>query len=120
MTKRIRLPGGKWLSRRLPESSPLRLQGAKPADVWEMGQGRRILVVDMETKHLLNSIKFVESMARNRLSGASMGEKFEPRVFALKAMTDEYPSYPTMVKELERRLAPKPETPKHVRAFTFE
>lgn len=120
MTKRIRLPGGKWISRRLPESTPLRLQGAKPADVWDMGQGRRILVVDMDTKHLINAIKFVEELAKRQLQNAGMEGKFDPRVFVFRALAEEYPSFPTMVKELERRLAPKPETPKHARTFTFE
>lgn len=102
--KRVRLPNGKFITRIIPESTPLRLQGFKPDEVWVMEGERKIVIYDMETKHLLNAIKFVEAKAKNMLAGASMGDKFEPRVFAMKAMVDEYPAYPNMVKELTRRL----------------
>lgn len=124
MTKRVRLPGGKWITKVLPESTPLRLAGFADDSIWVMADGRKIVVYDMETKHLLNAIKFVEAKAKNMLAGASMGDKFDPKAFAAKALVTEYPAYPTMVRELTKRLTndaqAKEEESKHERIFGFE
>lgn len=108
-------------SKVLPESTPLRLQGFTAEEIWNMGDDRRIVIYDMETSHLLNAVRFVESLAKQMLESASMADKFEARVFAKKALTTRYPCYPRMLNELEKRLSePKVEPPKHARVFNFE
>lgn len=60
MTKRIRLRGGKWITKVLPESNPAELAAALECEVWECGDGRKILVKDMDPKHILNVIATLE------------------------------------------------------------
>lgn len=125
MTKRVRLPGGKWISKKLPESTPLRLQGFKPDEIWCMSDERKIVIYDMDIKHLLNAIKFVESRAEALMKANNMECRFDVKVFAKKVLAKEYPAYANMLKERDRRLSNEAsqtteEIAKHERDFYFQ
>jgi hypothetical protein len=61
MLKRRRLPNGNWITQKLAESSSEDLAKAKPEEIWECGDGRRILPKDMEIRHLINTMNFLRS-----------------------------------------------------------
>lgn len=72
--KRKRLPGGKWITLKISEreSSPADLAAAKPEEIWTAAEGRRILVRDMDTQHILAVKKILEERARGICVGVEI------------------------------------------------
>jgi len=115
--KRIKLANGKWISRREPESSPLELNTAQPEEIWKTSNGRRILIKDMETRHIANVMAILET--RCKPTQARLREKLGADAPTLAQVTGEaYPSYRLMEAQLiERHSATKPPAK---RAFNLE
>lgn len=100
--KRVRIPGGNWISRVIPESSPEAIKNSAPAERWQT-QGCIVLVRDMETRHLLNAIKLIEAKAQNEILRHGLKDITKETV-AKTVLKDVYPQYPLMIAERDKRL----------------
>lgn len=119
MNKRVRLPGGKWITRVLPESKLEDLATANPEEIWTTADGRKILVKDMDARHIANVIKTLKCRAATEIdkvnSVLALDEK-AVATFADKA----FPIYKHLLVEFERKLGRAIEPPKPDRVFTFD
>lgn len=103
MNKRVRLPGGKWVTRKLPESNPAELAQAAPTDIWECGDGRRVLVRDMDTQHICNVIALLLQRARAEIARMKL-TTYDDALFC----SMHTPIYKTLHAELGKRLSQMP------------
>lgn len=101
MKKKIRLPGGKWITKVLPESNPAELAAALSDEVWECGDGRKILVKDMELRHVINVIRKLEERAEALLRQATGNSVIALNDGAIARMAQL--QYPIYIKLVERR-----------------
>ena len=62
--KRIRISGGRWVTRTLKQSSVTALAAAADDEIWDCGEGRMIVVDDMDVTHITNVIALLEKRAR--------------------------------------------------------
>lgn len=144
MNKVVRLPDGRFITRKLVESDPVALAKAKPEEIWTMNDGksnsgktnytRPILIRDMETSHLINAMNVVyrreyEKLRKTGTPGFNIidpdkNKNTNTRNIVTKLCLETVPVYKTMHDELAIRLGKKPrakaveEQPK--RCFNFE
>ena len=141
MNKTIRLPDGRFITRKVRESDPRALAAAKPEEIWTMNDGkshsgktqytRDILIRDMETSHIANALRILVQQAYSKMvmigivpKGNAVefgaGDTYTPSDvldFAQQTM----PKFVALQKELNVRLgrrAPEPEPV--LRKFDFD
>jgi hypothetical protein len=105
--KVVRLPDGRFITRKLVTSDPFALAMAQPDEIWETSDGRRIVAKDMELKHLMNAIFFMEKEATEKLKRLNVGEpETKEQRAAFKKAFDQTvrPQYAKLREELEIRL----------------
>lgn len=124
--KRVRLPGGNFITRKLPCSEPADLATAKPEEIWTCGDKREILIRDMELSHLINAMRTIYNAEYTKLreAGASGFNIIDPeknknshtRNRVRKICRQTRPQYAVMCDELDYRMGrkerPKPTTTK--------
>ncbi len=130
MNKVVRLPDGRFITRKIVESDPVALANAKPEEIWTMADGksnsgktvytRQILVRDMETRHLINALKKVAT--RTAIKACDLGYTGEA---AEKFCLELEPVQKTLRDELDIRLGKKQrekttEDQQTKRCFNFE
>lgn len=145
MNKVVRLPDGRFITRKIVESDPDELARAKPEEIWTMSDGkshsgktaytRQILVRDMETSHIVNTMKLMLGAASSEMSRLMLlpissnvletvynCERIRNEVTAF--LVKRHPVYQTMFDELQIRIGkkqrekPVEEQPK--RCFNFD
>lgn len=67
MNKVVRLPDGRFITRKLVESDPAALAKAKPEEIWHTGDGRDILIRDMDVMHLVNALRVQTQQAYSKM-----------------------------------------------------
>lgn len=88
---------------------------------WNTKNGKIVRIVDMDNDHLINTIKFIQRISEFKLSEMQKGlfkygrpngeqaevdlEQAENQVMSMtwEDMLDDYPAYPKMVKEADKR-----------------
>lgn len=123
--KRVRLPGGQFITRKLPYSDPAEVARAKPEEVWKTGDEREILVKDMETTHIVNAMKRMMETALREMSALNiypvMVDQNSRVAGAAKYCCEKRPVFKTMQDELKRRLNPQPKSENQIiRKFDFD
>lgn len=130
--KRVRLPGGGFITRKLYYSDPAEVARAKPEEIWKTGDEREILVKDMETTHIVNAMSKMMESGWNEIVRIGVapiaGVMFETestRESRAKATAaycyEKRPVFKTMQDELKRRLNPQPKSePQPLRKFDFD
>lgn len=103
--KRIRLSGGKWITKKFSEreSSPADLARANPDEIWTCSEGRRLLVRDMEQQHILNVMRILEARAE-----ATQLKVKATDVAIADVAAKLFPIYGRLAAELGRRLRNEP------------
>lgn len=114
MNKVVRLPNGKFITKVLRESNPFELAKAKPEEVWTTGDGCRLLIRDMETKHLLHCLRIMFERAHSKMKIAGLepfvhslvdvingGDDYRARVD--RVANEMFPQYMPMKLEMEIR-----------------
>lgn len=127
MNKVVRLPDGRFITRKIVESTVENLMKASPDEIWQTSDGRKIVAKDMELKHLMNAIFFMEKEATLKLQRLGIGEPQDDKQReAFKKVFEQTvrPQHAKLREELEIRLGkkqrekPAEEQPK--RCFNFE
>lgn len=95
--KVVRLAGGRYITRKLMESTPESVRVARADQLWMTADERVILIADMELRHLLNAIHILEVRAMKVMK--EFGLDGDHRAFA--GQLDR--RYLTMTEELKRR-----------------
>jgi len=119
MNKRVRLPGGKWITCVLPESKPEELAAASPDEIWQTGDGRKILVKDMDARHIANVIKTLKCRAATSINQVNPVLALDQNAVAAMAEKS-FPIYKRLLAEFERKLGRVSEPQKPERVFTFD
>lgn len=125
MNKVIRLPDGRFITRKLVVSDPAALAQAKPEEVWTINDGkshsgktqytRDILIKDMDTDHLRNAMRTLLMRAGTEMATLKL-RGFSQHQYSMQTN----PKYVTMHAELEARLKPKTNNePQPARVFDF-
>lgn len=128
MNKVVRLPDGRFITRKIVESDPVELANAKPEEIWTMVDGkshsgktvytRQILVRDMETSHIVNTMKLMLGAASSEMSRLMLlpiSSNVLETVYNCERIRNEvetflvqrHPVYKTMKDELLIRLGKK-------------
>lgn len=108
--KRTRTSGGHWITRTIRESSAADLARAKPGEVWQSKDGP-ILIRDMETRHLANAIRVLETRAA-KVAADHPSDSIREQLLQLDSATKArimFPIYENLWNELTRRLKQEPE-----------
>ena len=103
--KRIRLPGGNFITKKLPCSDAADLARAKPEEIWTCGDKREILIRDMELMHLVNCMKILRE--RTQLKLQEVGIKSTTVKGLHKQAIKMFPQYVHMHDEFEIRMGRK-------------
>lgn len=114
MNKVVRLPDGRFITRKIVVSDPASLSFASPDEIWEMSDGNRVVVKDMDLKHMINAIFWCEKKATEELKRLGVGEpENETQAEAFKSAFNKIvkPQYHKMRDELEIRLGKKERKP---------
>lgn len=99
-------------------TDPKEIDAAKPDEKWQTSDGRVMLVKDMESKHIMNSMRVLE----NRVAGMKQRLSI-PNVQPAAIAEEMFPVYENMKKELERRIKKQwkqEPTVSHSRKFKIE
>lgn len=106
MNRRVRLPNGKWITRKLAESPPELLATAKPEEIWTTSEGTRIRFRDMEASHLVNCLRILTQQAFSKM-----------RLLGILSEVPEFKDVETHNAQLGRLLSEMPEKVQQVIAF---
>lgn len=119
MNKRVRLPDGKWITVKLPESKPEDLAKASQDEIWTTADGRQILVKDMDARHIANVIKTLKCRAATSINQVNSVLALDEKAVATLAEKS-FPIYKRLLAEFERKLGRVSEPQKPERVFTFD
>lgn len=110
---------GRFITKTLWESSPEELRSAMKEEIWTTKDGRKILVRQMETRHIVNAINNLKLRAASAIRNLKL--ETEPHEYALQTN----PQYVVLFAELRKRLeqthgAKTEEKPQPGRKFDFK
>ncbi len=107
-TKKVRLKDGRFVTVKRMASDPVSVSKAAPNQTWECSDGRVLLVSEMETRHIVNTIATLLRRADD------LNKRLQSKATTAQVAASMWPVFLTLQAEMDKRLgvpktAKKPE-----------